>query len=125
MNPTWHFPIMILASLAFFVGMLRVILPKIEFKTNAGKIAILSLVVVVVGMTLGKYGAMAGLPWWVYYPVPMMMTVIAPPVVLKFNTQRTVGYLILSFLSAPIIHACFSLLLGWTEYMPFLKIPAL
>jgi hypothetical protein len=56
-------------------------------------------------------------------PIPMLMTVILPPVILKFRAQKIIYYLVLSFLSAPFIHAFFSFLLGWTEYMPFWKIP--
>lgn len=123
MRTSWHFPIMILGSLVIFVVLLRFILSKEEFRKNFTKISLLSFIVVVLGMIFGKYGAMAGLPWWIYYPVPLLMTVLLPPVVLKFSPRQTVVYLIFSFLSAPFIHVLFSFFLGWTEYMPFLKIP--
>jgi hypothetical protein len=123
MNTEWHFPIMILASLLIFFLIIRVVLSKNDFKVKRNQIFILALVVVVVGMLIGKYGATYGLPWWLYYPIPMLITVILPPVVLKLNTQKTIIYLVLSFLSAPFIHAVFSFLLGWTEYMPFWEIP--
>lgn len=119
----WHFPIMILASLGVFVALLRIIMSKAQFMVSLKKIIFLSLVVVVLGMLFGKYGAMFGLPWWIYYPVPMMTTVLLPPLALHLNTRETVSYLILSFLSAPFIHAFFSLFFGWTEYMPFWKLP--
>jgi hypothetical protein len=96
---------------------------KEDFYVKRKQISILALIVVVFGMLFGKYGATYGLPWWLYYPVPMLATVILPPVVLKLKTQKTIIYLILSFLSAPFIHAIFSFFLGWTEYMPFWKIP--
>ena len=85
---------------------------------------LLALVVVVFGMLFGKYSATFGLPWWVYYSVPMLITVLLPPVVLKLNKRKTAAYLVLSFLSAPFIHLLFSFFLGWTEYMPFWKIPS-
>ena len=119
----WHFPIMIVASLLIFFLIIRLVLPKDVFKKRRNQIFLLALIVVVFGMLFGKYGATYGLPWWVYYPVPMLITVIAPPVVLKLNRQKTLLYLVLSFLSAPFIHAAFSFFLGWTEYMPFWKIP--
>ena len=123
MNTAWHFPIMILASLLIFFVIIRLVLSKNDCKIKRNQIYELALVVVVLGMLFGKYGATYGLPWWLYYPIPMLITVILPPVVLKLNTQKTIIYLVLSFLSAPFIHVTFSFLLGWTEYMPFWEIP--
>ena len=123
MNTEWHFPIMILASIAIFFLIIRMVLNKNEFRLKLKQIIFLSLIVVVFGMLFGKYGATYGLPWWLYYPIPMLITVILPPAVLKLNKQKTIIYLVLSFLSAPVIHALFSFFLGWTEYMPFWKIP--
>ena len=125
MTTEWHFPIMILASLLIFWVLIRIILSKIEFASKLKQILLLSLVVVVLGMLFGKYGAIYGLPWWIYYPIPMLVTVLLPPIILKLNKSRTVLYLFLSFLSAPLIHVLFAFFLGWTEYMPFLKIPYL
>ena len=34
-------------------------------------------------------------------------------------------YLALAFLSSPVIHVAFSLLLGWHEYMPFIPVPSI
>jgi len=123
MNTEWHFPIMIVASLLIFLIIIRVVLSKPDFKERRKKIFLLSMIVVVFGMLFGKYGATYGLPWWLYYPVPMLITVFLPPLVLKLNTPKTVIYLLLSLLSAPFIHFIFSFFLGWTEYMPFWKIP--
>lgn len=122
MNTAWHFPIMILVSLLVFFVILRIVLTKEFYQKKMGKIVLLSLFVVVVGMCFGKYGAGTGLPWWVYYPIPMLMTVFLPPLILKLNSRQTAIYLVLSFLSAPFIHFIFSFFLGWQEYMPFWKI---
>ncbi len=123
MNTNWHFPVMIFASLLVFFLILRIILTKKELKTKRIQIAFLSLIVIVLGMLFGKYGATYGLPWWIYYPVPMLATVLLPPIALKLNFKKTIYYLVLSFLSAPFIHLVFSFFFGWTEYMPFWKIP--
>ena len=119
MNTNWHFPVMIFASLLVFFLILRIILTKEEFKTKRLQIALLSLIVIVLGMLFGKYGATYGLPWWIYYPIPMLITVLLPPIALKLNLKKTIYYLVLSFLSAPFIHLFFSFFFGWTEYMPF------
>ena len=123
MDTEWHFPVMIIASIAIFILIIRIVLPKSEFKANRKQILLLSLLVVVFGMLFGKYGAIYGLPWWLYYSIPMLITVLLPPLVLKLKKQKTVIYLVLSFLSAPLFHVLFSLFLGWSEYMPFWQIP--
>ena len=125
MNTAWHFPIMILASLLLFFIVVRIVLGKKEFKEKKKNIILLSLLVVVLGMIFGKYGAQIGLQWWLYYPIPMLVNVLLPPLILKMNRRKTLIYLFLSFVSAPIIHIFFSFSLGWTEYMPFWNIPSL
>jgi len=124
-NTAWHFPVMILASFVIFLLVIRIVLGKEEFKEKKKPIIILALFVVVIGMLFGKYGAQFGLKWWIYYPVPMLMNVFLPPIILKINLRKTLLYLLLSFLSAPIIHGLFSFFLGWTEYMPFWSIPSI
>lgn len=116
---------MIIASLVLFHMVIWVVLGKKNFYKNlySNSIFGLSIVVVVIGMLFGKYGANFGLEWWVYYPVPMLMNVLLPPLVLKMNGRKTALYLLLSFLSAPIIHIFFSFFFNWTEYMPFWEIP--
>lgn len=123
MNTEWHFPIMIIASIAIFFLIIRLVVPKNDFKLKRNQIFLLSFIVVVFGMLFGKYGATYGLPWWLYYPIPMLITVLLPPLVLRLNRQKVITYLVLSFISAPLIHALFSFFVGWTEYMPFWKIP--
>lgn len=108
-----------------FAAVIRIILTKDEFRSKKFIILWLSIAVVVFGMLFGRYGALWGLPWWVYYTIPMLVTVFLPPKVLQLNRKRTLTYLLLSFLSAPFIHAVFSFFLGWNEYMPFWKIPSI
>ena len=122
-NTAWHFPIMILVSLFLFCFVLRIVIGKRKFNDNTKSVIALAFLVVVIGMLFGKYGAQMGMKWWIYYPVPMMLTVLLPPIVLKMDLRKTLLYLFLSFLSAPIIHILFSFFLGWSEYMPFWYIP--
>ncbi|WP_167040650.1 hypothetical protein [Salinibacterium sp. ZJ454] len=65
------------------------------------------------------------MPWWIYYPVPALVTVLLPPLVFRLSRWRTLGYLVLSALSAPLIHSVFAFFLGWNEYMPFIPVPSL
>lgn len=119
----WHFPVMIIASFLLFYLVIWVVIGSSAFGQKFRTIIFLSLICVVFGMLFGKYGAQWGLKWWIYYPVPMLINVLLPPLLLKMNTKKTVLYLVFSFLSAPFIHLFFSFLFNWTEYMPFWKIP--
>ena len=121
-DTSWHFFWMIFASLILFFIVFSVVLEKKKFAEKKYVILFLSIVVVVIGMLFGKYGANLGLPWWIYYSLPMLMNVLLPPLVLRMNIKKTILYLFLSFLSAPLIHIFFSLVFGWTEYMPFWQI---
>lgn len=118
-----HFFIMIIASLLVFVCVIRLVITKELFRQKLPIILLLAFSIVVLGMLFGKYGTTWGLPWWIYYPVPMLANVLLPPIFLKLNFKKTLIYLTLSILSAPFIHVLFSFLLGWQEYMPFWKIP--
>ena len=125
MDTQWHFPIMIAASLVEFIGLLRLVLGRLVFRRRIIAVGIVAIVVVVLGMLFGKYGLQFGLPWWIYYPVPALITVLLPPLVFRMRTRRTVLYLVLAALSAPLIHVIFAFFLGWNEYMPFIPIPSL
>ncbi len=121
----FHFFFMILASFILFFEMILLVLGKHAFLLNKNKVFMLSFIVVVLGMLFGRYGARAGLPWWVYYPIPLLATALLPPFLLKLNRVKIVSYLAMSLLSAPLIHIMFSFLLGWKEYMPFWNIASL
>jgi hypothetical protein len=122
----WHFPLMVAASLVLFVGMLCLVLGAAIFRQRLSAVVAVSLIVVVFGMLFGKYGATTlGLPWWIYYPVPALVTIVLPPLVFRLSWKRTLGYVLLSALSAPLIHVLFSFFLGWDEYMPFIPVPSL
>jgi len=75
-------------------------------------------------MILAKYGANFGFPWWIYYPVPMILTLFVPIIYFKMAKKETLKYIILIFIASPLIHVVFSLF-GWNNYMPFFKIPSL
>ncbi|UCF37685.1 MAG: hypothetical protein JSU96_02105 [Acidobacteriota bacterium] len=111
------------ASLIGFNLILWTVLGSDEFKIKARPIVFLSFLCVIVGMVIGKYGANVGLKPWIYYPVPLLMNMSLPPIVLSMNRNQIVAYLLLSFLSAPLIHSTFSFFFNWPEYMPFLEIP--
>jgi hypothetical protein len=85
----------------------------------------IALLISVVGILFGKYGENFGLPWWIYYTVPMLATVLIPPLTFRFKLWRAAFYVLLAFATAPLIHAAFFYALGWGDFMPFLALPAL
>ena len=125
MNTDWRFPIMIAASLVEFILLLRLVLGGAMFRRRRVAVLVVAFIVVVVGMLFGKYGLLFGLPWWIYYPVPALVTVVLPPLAFTMTTKRTMVYLGLAAVSAPLIHVLFAFFLGWHEYMPFITIPSL
>lgn len=84
-----------------------------------------ALLVSVLGISFAKFGANFGLPWWIYYTVPMVATVLIPPLSFRFGVWRAAAYVLLAFATAPLIHAAFNYVLGWSDYMPFLRLPPL
>lgn len=78
MNTEWHFPFIIGTAWLVFVLLLRLLLAKPEFQAKRVAIGLLALVVVVGGTLFGKYGLLLGLPWELYYPIPMLVTVPLP-----------------------------------------------
>lgn len=125
MEPWIRFPVFIIASYLAFGVIIYFVLRKKEVKTLFTQILTIGLIVVVGGMIFAKVGQNSGWPWWIYYPVPMLLTVFLPPFYFRMKGREIVEYLILSFFSAPIIHLVFSFFLGWHDYMPFIKVPSI
>ena len=126
MESDWlRFSVFVLVSLAVFVAILRLVTRHRVRRPHTGRVMAVATVVVVGGMCFAKFGNNAGLPWWIYYTVPMLATLVLPAVVFSFSGRELGWYLVLAFLSSPLIHVAFSFLLGWHEYLPFLPVPSL
>ena len=91
---------------------------------STANISTLSLLTVIC-MIFGKYGANTGLPCWIYYTTPMLLTVFFPLIYFRMNKSESIKYLLLTFISAPLIHIIFSFFFGWKNYMPFISIPSI
>jgi membrane protease YdiL (CAAX protease family) len=85
----------------------------------------LACVVVIGGMVFARWGQNTGLPWFVYYTLPALLTLLAPPLVLRMTAREAVPYLLMAVLMAPAIHVFFSAFLDWHDYMPFFDVPSL
>lgn len=120
-----RFPVFIAVTLFVFVLILRFVTRNRLAHPSLPATSIIAAIVVVGGMIFAKLGQNAGWPWWIYYTVPALVTLGFPPAALRFDRRELWQYLVLAFLSSPIIHILFSLLLGWHDYMPFLSVPSI
>lgn len=116
---------MILVSLLVFVGILGFVTRKRSQKPAFKAVLGIGLLAVVGGTVFAKLGAGTGWPWWIYYMIPMLVTVLLPPFYFRMNRKETGLYLLLSFTAAPAIHLVFSFFIGWRTYMPFIELPSL
>lgn len=123
MTASIRFTIFIVVSLFAFVGLLKFVLRRRTLGPSLARVSVAAAAVVIGGMIFAKYGANRGLPWWIYYGVPALVTWFLPPLAFEMNSKEATRYLLLSFLVAPLIHAVFSFFFGWKEYMPFIPVP--
>src|SRR5581483_11091002 len=122
--PPLHFVVFIIVSAFVFVGILRWTLRRRTVYPAKQLVAGVALIVVVVGMCFAKFGATEGFPWPIYCGVPAAVTLLLPPLAFRMRPAEYFQYLILAFLSSPVIHFVFSFFVGWPEYLPFWHIPA-
>ncbi|ADV66048.1 hypothetical protein Deima_0388 [Deinococcus maricopensis DSM 21211] len=120
-----RFFVFIVVTLVVYIYILRWTLRARAVTPTAGVTASLAFIVVIVGMYFARFGANAGMPWPIYYGVPAATTLLLPPLVLRMRFSEFARYVVLAFASSPVIHAVFSLFVGWHEYMPFWNIPSL
>jgi len=120
-----RFSVFILVSLIAFIAILYFVIRHRSQRPKGFKVFAVAALVVVGGMVFAKFGNNAGLPWWIYFTPPALATLLVPPLVFKFNGKELLQYLLLAFLSSPVIHVVFSFLFDWHEYMPFIHVPSL
>jgi len=120
-----EFIVLTFVSIFVVILIVRYSLGKREINpTNNVSVLLILTVLEIICMLLGKFGANWGLPWWIYYPIPMLLTIFFPPIYLRMNRIEAIKYLILTFVSAPVVHIVFSLF-GWKNYMPFINVPSI
>ncbi len=121
MSTTYRFPIFMLVSLFVLAGILTFVLRTRPH--NRLRLWLVALAVGPGGMLVAKYATSIGAPWWLYYTIPVLLTVTLPLAAFRMTRHEAAVYLILTLVSAPAIHVVFALTLGWREYMPFLPVP--
>ncbi len=120
-----RFAVFVVVSLLVFIAILRFVTRHRVHRPRWPAVLTVTFIVVVCGMIFAKFGNNAGLPWWIYYTVPALATLVLPPLVFRFSGKELSQYLVLAFLSSPVIHVAFSFFLDWHEYMPFIPVPSL
>ena len=120
-----RFAVFVLVSLFAFIAILYFVTRRRTQRPNTLTVIAVAALVVVGGMLFAKFGNNIGFPWWIYYTVPALITLAVPPVAFKFSGKELAQYLVLAFLSSPVIHVAFSFFFDWHEYMPFIPVPSL
>lgn len=87
------------------------------------KIASLALIAVVGGMAFARITYGSGLPWWIFYGLPALVTFVLPPLILRMTKRELVLYVSLALLMGPAIHIFFSFFFDWHDYMPLFHVP--
>lgn len=78
----------------------------------------------VVCLAWERYTTGLGLPWWIYYPVPLLLTLLFPIFWFRMKRSEALTYFSLTIVAAPVSHVLYSLL-GWKKFMPFIQVPSL
>jgi hypothetical protein len=87
------------------------------------KIVLVTLVITSGGMLFARITYGLALPWWIFYGIPVILTFVLPPFILRMARRELFTYLPAAALMGPVIHIFFSFLFGWHEYMPLFYVP--
>jgi hypothetical protein len=122
MNDFGKFLVYMFVATIVFVLVLHFTLRKRTQGFNF-KIILLALIAVVGGMTFARITYGKGVPWWIFYGLPALITFVLPPLVLRMSKRELLFYIPVSVLLAPAIHIFFSFFFGWHDYMPLFYVP--
>jgi hypothetical protein len=116
-----RFVVFMAAAFLLFMALLQFTVRKRKTKPTLKAVVTISFFVVVLGMLFARYSHLAfpRLSWGIYYGIPALITILLPPLWLRMSRYEILQYLPLAWLTAPVIHVLFSLLVGWHDYMPF------
>lgn len=124
MDQSFRFIVMAAAAYLAFLCVIRLVLGT-QYKVKSFLINVIGMLTVYGSLLISRYGNFLKLPVYLYYILPALLTVFLPPLSLKMKSDQVLKYLGYSILAFPIIHILFSFLLGWSELLPFIKVPSL
>ncbi len=124
MDQSFRFVVMTAVTYLAFLCVIRLVIGS-QYKAKSFLINVIGMVTVYGSFLIARYGNFLKLPAFLYYLLPLVLTIFLPPLSLKMKSDQTLKYLAFSILAVPLIHFFFSFFLGWGEFLPFLRIPSL
>jgi len=100
------FLVKVFVAFVVFIGLLIFTL-RGRTQRPALRILILALIVVVCGMSFARITYGIGVPWWIFYGLPAMITFALPPLILRMSRSEVLLYVPLAILMSPVIHISF------------------
>ena len=124
MDNAFRFLIMAAVTYLAFLCVIRIVMGN-QYKSKSFLINVTGMLTVYGSFIISRYNDVLKLPGFLYYILLILLTVFLPPLLLKMKSDQTLKYFALGVVAVPLLHLLFSLLLGWGEYLPFIKIPSL
>ncbi|NLM75389.1 MAG: hypothetical protein GX187_04765 [Clostridiaceae bacterium] len=121
MNQTLRFIILAVAAYFVFLCIIRIVLGSV-YKTKSFRINLIGVVTVYGSFIIARFGRQLNLPDYVLYIVPVLLIVLLPTLSLNMKTNQTLKYLIFFPVSILLLHMLFSLLVGWNDLLPFIRV---
>jgi hypothetical protein len=119
-----NFLVYMLVAVIVFISVLVFVI-RARSRRPTLKILFLALVCTVGGMIFARLTYGKGMPWYIFYGLPVLLTFFLPPLILGMSKRELLVYIFLALIMAPAIHVFFSLFIGWHDYMPLFYVPSL
>ncbi|MGI6122644.1 MAG: hypothetical protein ACOYIG_00460 [Acetivibrionales bacterium] len=124
MDQAFRFLVMAGVTYMVFLCVIRIAIGS-QYKSKSFLINIIGMISVYGSFIISRYNGVLKLPDILNYIIVMLLTIFLPPLALKMKSDQTLKYLAIGIVAIPLLHLLFSLLLGWGEYLPFIRIPSL
>jgi len=94
-------------------------------KINQTVLIATSLVIGISAVLIGKIGANAGLSPFIYYPIPLVISLVIPKFIFKLNLSEFGIYSLIAPATGFLTHIIFSVFFNYHNYMPFWEIDSI
>ena len=123
MNGINYFLVYLIVAMGVSFAVLRISVRKRLHKPYL-MLVIVAVTVTAAGMIFARVTYGRQMPWWVFYGIPVLITFLLPPVLLRMKRFEFLSYASMALIMAPVIHIFFSFFLGWHDFMPLFYVPA-
>jgi len=100
-NDIGIFLVNVFVALVVFIGLLIFTL-RGRSQRPVFRILILAFIVVVCGMSFARITYGIGVPWWIFYGLPALITFVLPPLVLRMSRRELLLYVPMAILMSPV-----------------------